>query len=41
MLKSSRIHVDCWRTQLGMRADFYDFSVDSDLAANTGDSSES
>ena len=30
-----------WRTQLGVRADFYDFSVDSDFATNSGDSSDS
>ncbi|MEJ2273660.1 MAG: TonB-dependent receptor [Woeseiaceae bacterium] len=32
---------DHWRTQLGLRADYYDFSVASDLAANSGDASDS
>ena len=31
---------DRWRTQLGLRADFYDFSVRSNLAANSGDTSD-
>jgi outer membrane receptor protein involved in Fe transport len=31
---------DRWRTQLGLRADFYNFSVRSNLAANSGDTSD-
>lgn len=29
-----------WRTQLGIRADFYDFSVRSNLSANSGDTND-
>ena len=31
---------DRWRTQLGLRADFYNFAVRSNLAANSGDTSD-
>ncbi|MGB5629744.1 MAG: TonB-dependent receptor, partial [Woeseiaceae bacterium] len=31
---------DRWRTQLGLRTDFYDFSVDSNLRANSGDTND-
>ena len=31
---------DRWRTQFGLRADHYDFNVSSDLAANSGDASD-
>lgn len=30
-----------WRTQFGVRADYYDFSVESNLPANSGDSDDS
>jgi hypothetical protein len=30
-----------WRTQLGLRADFFDFSVRSNLQANSGDTNDS
>jgi len=31
---------DRWRTQFGLRADFYDFSVRSNLPANSGDTND-
>ncbi|MBT8108697.1 MAG: TonB-dependent receptor [Gammaproteobacteria bacterium] len=31
---------DRWRTQLGLRADYFDFSVRSDLQANSGDTND-
>ncbi len=32
---------DRWRTQFGIRADYYDFSVDSNLPENSGDTDDS